>query len=1053
MITNAQDIKSSADIYHVVSQHVNLKRQGVNYIGCCPFHDEKTPSFIVSPSKNIFKCFGCGEGGDATSFVMNKLGITYPEALEYIAEQSGLSVTYDESKNRKEYLQQQKEDKRKLDYALDTLAQAYKTYFTQHEGEQDISIYGDRAYTPATLNAFKVALPTLTDKLASTTIDKDILHAAGWLSNGQHGYYDFFKGRVLFPIMDKQGNIRAITARATETPMPIGSARDQKYINSRTSDIYEKRDHLYGLYQAMQYIRKEGRVYIMEGATDVVTAYEYGVRNAVATLGTALSAEQAQLLKRCMSDVVLCWDHDALVKPEVVQAIDKLIAMQIPTHILLLPEGEDPDSFLRSQSERSTKGWDMMVEDRIQDAINWKASNFSLSNNHQVDEAIVSIAQTISHVDSDTKRTLYCKQVSKTLGVTVTVMKEAVKEARSDLLSNKQKLTPSQEDSIRKYGIFSSYNKYFKSVNNLNIEISNFTIDPIMLVISREYSQRLVSVTNEHKQTTILDIDSDDFVSLMPFKKKVAAKGNYLFSGKEDDYIKVQKQVYDRTPNCYAISTMGYHKQGFWTWGNGITTPEGDFIPVNKYGVVKYEGEHYYISAFSQIHVDIKSDDDGNFEDPGKYHYFNKKSKATFVEWSKLFYQVFGDNAIISIGYYISTVFMDIIFDQFNVFPHLNLFGPQGSGKSFMAQNMIPLFGKPRPPVNLNSDTLVAITRRNAQLRNGFNWGDEYSPSIDPKTVELLKNFYDGVGRNKGKKTNDHSTSRTPVNGATIISGQVMPNQDPALLQRCITLFFKPMKANKEQARIAKDLKDWGKDASLSAVTAQIFKLRPLFKKEFYSKFVEVKTHMEELPYDVYPDTRVINNFAIIATSVELVRMHHAVPFTLTQMFDFILDRINSQTSAVAGASEVYNFWSIIALLIERDKEFVDQYAVETQLSVKIADKHDQTSNYEFGEPTKVLYLSFNVAYLLYRKEAKSSGVDRVLDKKSLIYYLENAGGESYIGRCKAKHMGGKSKRCLMFHADKLPIDLALTSFDKPDIGVNISKPDDGMKPSEFPFD
>ena len=294
MIKNAQQIIDSADIQEVVSKFVDLKRQGNNYKGCCPFHQEKTPSFIVNPAKNIFKCFGCGEGGNAIHFLMENQKMTFPEALEYIANMNNIPIEYD-NQNRSEFLEQSKQDKILKESFYILLKNSFELYYRTYWKKplEEITKLQGREYRAEIIQEFGLCI-TPSKALVFNEAQKENwnindLRVLGISVTGEFGPYDVFKSRLLFPIWDQRGRIVGFGGRK------LRNAKKElaKYINSRESLVYKKEEVLYGLWQNKRKIAEKDFAYLVEGYTDVISLKNFGVENAVATCGTALTSKKA----------------------------------------------------------------------------------------------------------------------------------------------------------------------------------------------------------------------------------------------------------------------------------------------------------------------------------------------------------------------------------------------------------------------------------------------------------------------------------------------------------------------------------------------------------------------------------------------------------------------------------------------------------------------------------------------------------------------------------------------------------------------------------------
>jgi len=349
-------VREASDIVDIVSGHVNLKRAGKNlYKGLCPFHQEKTPSFTVNPERQTFKCFGCGEGGDVFTFVEKTGRVEFKEALAMLAENAGIPLIYSEADRR------EAEEKKSIYSALE---EACLFFQSQLRGSPAEDYLKDRGFAPETVKQFRIGYsPPGWNALTNHFPNQRIACLAGVLSERESGgYYDFFRDRLMFPICDWRGRVVSFGARSLLSDeerkrKEIETDRNiPKYLNTRETPVFVKGQTLYGLHLAIDEIRKSGAVAVLEGPTDVMRAHEYGVRNTVAAIGTAFTSDHLELVldrKFPDSKIVFCFDGDKPGQDAAAKKIEELKGRK--TWVCLLPEGHDPDSFLRAGGNFAAK--------------------------------------------------------------------------------------------------------------------------------------------------------------------------------------------------------------------------------------------------------------------------------------------------------------------------------------------------------------------------------------------------------------------------------------------------------------------------------------------------------------------------------------------------------------------------------------------------------------------------------------------------------------------------------------------------------------------------
>lgn len=400
-------------VEEVVEDFVNLKRRGVNMIGLCPFHDEKTPSFTVSPAKNIYKCFGCSKGGDPVRFIMDHESFSYPEALRYLATKYNIEI------EETERTQEEKDAKVITDsyYILNDYAKDFyqDNLFNSQEGKAiGMSYFKERGYNESTIKKFQLGYAlSESDRFAKTALKKQFndkhLKTLGLVS--QKGF-DFFRSRVMFVIHNLSGKVIGFGGRTLSNDKKI-----PKYINSIESDIYNKRKTLYGLYFAKGPIRKADECILVEGYTDVITLHQHGVENVVASSGTSLTVDQIKLIKRYTPNIKIIYDGDPAGVKAALRGLDMILTEDMNVKLVLLPEGEDPDSQMK---KLGVEGFNKYLKDKEEDFIFFKM-NLLLgeAGDDPIKRSIVlkDIVSSLAKIPDMLKRSVYTQACSSRLGV------------------------------------------------------------------------------------------------------------------------------------------------------------------------------------------------------------------------------------------------------------------------------------------------------------------------------------------------------------------------------------------------------------------------------------------------------------------------------------------------------------------------------------------------------------------------------------------------------------------------------------------------------------
>lgn len=434
-------IIEAARIEDVVGEFVSLKKKGVNLVGLCPFHTDKTPSFYVSPSKNICKCFACGEGGSAVHFIMKHEQLSYYEALKYLAKKYNIEV------QEKELTEEQKNAYNERE-SLFIVNEYARTYFTntlsQHlEGKTvGLSYFKERGFREDIIKKFQLGYSleqkdAFTQEAIKKGFNKELLVKTGLTIEGDNYSVDRFRGRVIFPVHTLSGKVVAFGGRILKKAENTG-----KYVNSPESEIYHKSDQLYGIYFAKQAISKADCCYLVEGYTDVISMHQAGIENVVASSGTALTIGQIKLIHRFTSNITLIYDGDTAGIKAALRGIDLLLEQGLNIKVVLLPDGEDPDSFAKKQSAESFTHY---IKDHEADFIRFKTQLLlDDAGNDPIKRAslISDVVNSISIIPDGIIRSVYIKDCSVLLGVDERVLVDEVKRKRLAWLDKESQKRP-----------------------------------------------------------------------------------------------------------------------------------------------------------------------------------------------------------------------------------------------------------------------------------------------------------------------------------------------------------------------------------------------------------------------------------------------------------------------------------------------------------------------------------------------------------------------------------------------------------------------------------
>ncbi|MDD5569621.1 MAG: DNA primase [Bacteroidales bacterium] len=423
------DIFSAVRIEEIISEFVSLKKRGVNFVGLCPFHNEKTPSFTVSATKGIYKCFGCGKAGNAVNFLMEHEHFTYPEALRFLAKKYNIEIQEDKS----DLAEKSDQNKKEPLFIVSDFAQKYfsDVLFNSEDGKAiGLSYFTERGFGEQTIRKFQLGYcPGKWDSFTLEALDKgyklEYLKETGLTIEKDGKYFDRFRGRAMFPIHNLSGRVIGFGGRV------LGSeTQAAKYVNSPESEIYSKSNVLYGMYFARNSIIENKNCYLVEGYTDVISLHQAGIENVVASSGTSLTTEQIRLIHRYANTITILYDGDAAGIKASFRGIDMIFEEGLNVRLVLFPENEDPDSFTKKHRTSEVKKF---IDDNVVNFITFKTLVlFEEAKSDPVKRAgfIKEIANTIALIPDGIVRSEYIKECAEKVKISEQILNQEINKIR-----------------------------------------------------------------------------------------------------------------------------------------------------------------------------------------------------------------------------------------------------------------------------------------------------------------------------------------------------------------------------------------------------------------------------------------------------------------------------------------------------------------------------------------------------------------------------------------------------------------------------------------------
>lgn len=965
------------DIVEVIGRYLSLTRKGTNHQGSCPFHQEKTPSFLVSSSKGIYKCFGCGKSGNSIGFVMDFKKTDFVTAIKTIAADHNIIVPEDRPKeNDKDFA------RREALYSVNKLVAAY--FRDQLSVNPKALEYVRGRWSNESIADFQIGYaPDGWDNLkkwaAENGIKTDLLLESGLLSESKGKIFDYFRNRIIFPVTNRSGRITGFTGRDFS-----GSLDAPKYFNTRETEIYSKGRSLYGFNMAHRWIREKNYVHLVEGNPDVIRLHQIGKLNTVGTCGTSLTKDQIAELKRYTDSVTLIGDSDKAGELAVMRSGKMIVEAGMYCNVIPLPKGDekhDPDSFFSSEEQ-----FDDFAKENMRDYIIWLATiRQNKCKSPDLKSKLIDELSDLVIRLPEGSRSLYVEQLGKIISPKKAWQDKIRQLTQEEVTEEKSSGIPDHISlsDWEKYGFYADGNQYYFKTKEGPKRGCNFTMEPLFHIASVINAKRLYKITNEFGFSQVIELQQKDLISLANFKLRVESLGNFLFEGTENDLNKLKRYLYEKTQSCLEIVQLGWQKQGFWAWCNGIYN--GSFRETDHNGIVRYENENYYLPASSNIYAG----EDGLFVSERRFKY--RPGSITLYDYSQKLMNVFGENAMFGICFYMASLFRDHIAKLFGFFPILNLFGPKGAGKTELAISLLQFFGHQAKGPNITNTTKAALADHVALFSNSCCHIDEYKNNLEYEKIEFLKGLWDGTGRTKMNMDKDKKKETTHVDCGIILSGQEMPTADIALFSRLIFLSFSKVEYTDDEKILFNELKEIEK-TGLSHITHELLKYRKEFITNFLDNYRSASDDLTDTLGRMVIEDRIFRNWLVIIASFKALKDYVEVPWVYTKLIDNAARLIIRQNSETKKSNELAIFWNIVEFLANNN-EIKEEIDFKIDPSIKL--KTDMVQA-EWNEPKNVLLLNHSRIFQLYRVHGNRAK-ENILPLKTLEYYLMNS--KEYLGR------------------------------------------------------
>lgn len=931
-------------IESVLKPYVKLTKHGSSLVGLCPFHSERTPSFSVSPQKNVYHCFGCCRGGDGIGFVMEKENLPFIEAVEKIAKDNGIEIERTDKELKEEELTAYRHKEALL--AVNEVVHRYFVDFFRTDMSEEARTAREYAYGRWSENFCQTTGIGYSPRYGKSFIEycqakglttEDLLEAGLIRKDDDDKLYTFFRERIIIPVRNRWGRIIGFTGRY------IGNnSKAHKYLNSPNSIIYSKGATIFGIDKASR--QKSSNIIIVEGAPDVLRLQSIGLDNSVATLGTSWSEAQFDKLKQFTNSICFIPDSDvaegklfgpgfeavmrngaaAMKKgfevtvrelpfseePMTDKELEELYSEYdaIPENVPRIKPGKnDPDSFIKAKEdytalpEKYFVVW--LAEKRF-----FEADSLVMQRN-----VVSEIAGLLLYVNDHLILEQCIEQLSKLHGRTK-FWRDAISQARGESRRNKETASPldarqREVEDLRQSGLFVRDNCYYTigSEDEDPVMVSNFIMTPMFHIGDDNNGTRIFILKNEAGDKRLLEIKESEMCSLNAFQQKVGTLGNFIWLAKIDKLNRVKRYLYARTDTAERVRKLGWDSSNdFFAFGNGILV-DGGFLPVDDMGIVKgSNGKAFYIPATSKMYRN----------NPEIYQFerlmvHEDRTGVSMRVFSEKLLSVFGENARIALCYLFATVFRDVIFRRTRHFPILNLFGEKGTGKTTLATSLQSFFIHGIDPPNLGVTSVPAMNDRVSQAVNTLVVFDEYKNDLDIRKIAYLKGLWGGGGQTKKNTNTDGMAAQTIVSTGVAICGQDKPTQDMALYTRVLFLAFTKTSFSQSERQRYEDLVTLC-NMGLTHLTVELLSHRNLFEKNFNEAYAMSKRELATKLSEVTVHERIFGNWVIPLATYRSLETVLDLPFSYADLFDTAVKGVLNQNELAQESSEVGDFWNML---------------------------------------------------------------------------------------------------------------------------------------------
>jgi len=984
---------------------LEFRRRGSTMFASCPFHSEKTPSFSITPGRNLWYCHSCHRGGDGIRFYMEREGMDFIQAVEAIAKANNLHIEY----TKEEQTDEQREAARLKESVLAVVATVHKFFFDQLRVELSDEARAAREYAYSRwpedfCSTCGIGLAPKDSKLLmeyckSKAITEDLLVQSGIYKQDEKSgrIYTLFRNRLVIPIRDRFGRVIAFTARylGDDKADKVG-----KYVNSCNSSVFTKGESVFGIDRASR-CRDALYYNIVEGAPDVLRLQSIGLENTVATLGTAWSGAQFDILKKHIQSLCFIPDSDP-PKDE--------------------PFGPGFKAVMTNGAEAVRRGFDVTVrelpfqEEKTEDDavilhkndadeyiltpetyaaipekpfILWLAEKkFSVASSLAEQRVIVAdVADLLRHISDDAIADECIASLAKING-TVKSWKAAVSRAKGEARQRAAKSNPKNDAERRKEllrvcNLNIIDNCFYTYDEGEAVRLSNFFLESLYHIKDETNGTRLFRMVNKFNESVDIEFRESELCSLTTFQQRVGSVGNYIWRAKIDKLNNVKEYLYRGTRSAERVRKMGWDGvNGFFAFGNGVFN--GDrFLAVDDLGIVETApSRSFYIPATSKMYEN--NPEIYQFE---RLFIHENRSGIKLYDFAIQLVKVFGDNAKIAFCYLLATLYRDVIFNRTRHFPILNLFGEKGTGKTTLATSLQSFFIHSVDPPNLGVTSVPAMNDRVSQAVNSLVVFDEYKNDLDVRKIAYLKGLWGGGGQTKKNQNTDGMAAQTIISTGIALCGQDKPTQDMALFTRVLFLAFSKTSFSKPERDAYEDLVAMCSLGN-THLTLEVLGHRQLFEKNFSNAYSLTKSELSKIVEGEKIHDRIFGNWIIPLAAFRTLESVLSLPFSYNDLLTVAVAGMRLQNETAQESSEMGDFWEALQGFHTQGRA-IDK----AHFRIKWHRTFRSTTMKEdmvFAEPTPILYLNSAAVAGLFNVRGSANATANRSNWSTMLSYLRS---------------------------------------------------------------